>query len=961
MQVLLYHGLNPNTINGFVKWRTLMEEDDFKSADIKKIGDNLYRARLNRTDRLLLTFYHYQGTKFALVLEYLKNHDYANSRFLRQVTELDEEKIPLIEQLPEQLPTLSYVNEKQQRFNFLDRIIIFDHDQQAIFTLPTPLIIIGSAGSGKTILLLEKLKNFTGRILYVTRSAYLVKTSRDTYYAQHYLNAQQQIDFLSFKEFIASIQVPLGQAISFHTFNHWLKQQPHFITQDAHKIFEEFNGVITGSSFKQAYLPEEDYLNLGIKQSLFPPTERQSIYDLFKHYLKFLKTNKIYDYNLISHEYLERITPHYDFIVIDEVQDFTPIQLLLIFKSLINPTHFLLCGDSHQIVHPNFFAWHKLKSLFYHQGILTHDTELIKILHTNYRNTRAVTSLANRLLRVKHSRFGSIDRESTYTITSTKQEQGHIVLLENTPINCQELNLKTQYSTNFAIIVLYEDHKPQAQHYFQTPLIFSIQEAKGLEYENIILYNIVSAEVEKFSIICQDITTTDLQKNVTYNRAKDKQDKALEIYKFYINALYVAITRASNNIYWMESNPQHKLFKLLELNTFADNLTLTNQQSSTEAWQREAHKLDLQGKKTQAQRIKRDVLAQEVPSWTVYSGENFTELYTQALTTPDKKARLYLYDYALIYEDKQLIQELITVGFKPAHFPANGLRQLQQKYYIPYFAQQPLALHQQITQYGIDFRNSFNQTPLMIAASLGKTKLVEELIERGANRQLVDNRGFTAYQLILMQANQDDKFAHSYLTTLYDQLAPDHITVQIDGSLVKLDKYSIPFFLLNLMLSLFYSVLPHKLVSQLTFEVADLVKAVKHYPTDLLPNDIKTEDFLSNTLVKYDMRSPHCELRLFYSFKPGNYLFNPTLMLQVEDQWVNIYDLLKLEKLTYLPVPNLPWWKPLTGQAQLEQDLANGLHYLQTQLRELRLTLLTEALSLLKVLCDQELTKIQPS
>ena len=105
MQILLYNELNPKTISGFSKWQSFMEADDLKSADVKKIGDNLYRARLNRSDRLLLAFYHYQGERYALVLEYLKSHDYAGSRFLHHGAVVDEDKIPPLEQLPDDTPS----------------------------------------------------------------------------------------------------------------------------------------------------------------------------------------------------------------------------------------------------------------------------------------------------------------------------------------------------------------------------------------------------------------------------------------------------------------------------------------------------------------------------------------------------------------------------------------------------------------------------------------------------------------------------------------------------------------------------------------------------------------------------------------------------------------------------------------------------------------------------------------
>jgi ATP-dependent exoDNAse (exonuclease V) beta subunit len=70
-----------------------------------------------------------------------------------------------------------------------------------------------------------------------------------------------------------------------------------------------------------------------------------------------------------------------------------------------------------------------------------------------------------------------------------------------------------------------------------------------LEYDNIILYNFISAEDKQYQQICEGVTPSDLQKELKYSRNKDKHDKSLEIYKFYINALYVALTRAVSNLY----------------------------------------------------------------------------------------------------------------------------------------------------------------------------------------------------------------------------------------------------------------------------------------------------------------------------------------------------------------------------------------------------------------------------
>lgn len=72
MKVLIYNELNPKIIPGFAKLQKYLEVDDFKSADIKKVGDNLYRARLNIKDRMIISFHVHQGQTYALMLEFKK-------------------------------------------------------------------------------------------------------------------------------------------------------------------------------------------------------------------------------------------------------------------------------------------------------------------------------------------------------------------------------------------------------------------------------------------------------------------------------------------------------------------------------------------------------------------------------------------------------------------------------------------------------------------------------------------------------------------------------------------------------------------------------------------------------------------------------------------------------------------------------------------------------------------------
>lgn len=150
-------------------------------------------------------------------------------------------------------------------------------------------------------------------------------------------------------------------------------------------MLEEFRGVLTASVSTAPVLSPEEYMTLGLRQSIFPPEQRAAVYALFERYCAWLKEENLYDLNLLSHQYLERVTPAYDFLLIDEVQDMTAVQIHLLLQSLTTPGAFLLCGDANQIVHPNFFSWSALKTLFFeHRGLMSGD--YLQVLNTGYRN-----------------------------------------------------------------------------------------------------------------------------------------------------------------------------------------------------------------------------------------------------------------------------------------------------------------------------------------------------------------------------------------------------------------------------------------------------------------------------------------------------------------------------------------------------------------------------------------------
>lgn len=212
----------------------------------------------------------------------------------------------------------------------LDRFIVFDEIQNNIFHYGLPLILIGSARSGKTSLTLEKMKTIPGDLLYVTLSPYLTHNARQLYYANNYQNEDQSIDFLSFEELIESIAIPKGKEITTTSFLNWYqRQKKSSVLNDGRKLYEEFRGVLAGSEADAPYISKEKYLSLGIRKSIYAETEREEVYRLFQYYVSFLGEGQYFDTNILSYYYKEKASPHYDAVIIDEVQDFTNSQLSL--------------------------------------------------------------------------------------------------------------------------------------------------------------------------------------------------------------------------------------------------------------------------------------------------------------------------------------------------------------------------------------------------------------------------------------------------------------------------------------------------------------------------------------------------------------------------------------------------------------------------------------------------------
>ena len=611
------------------------------------------------------------------------------------------------------------------------------------------------------------------------------------------------------------------------------------------------------------------------------------------------------------------------------------MQLALILACLKKPGQFLLCGDSNQIVHPNFFSWAAVKTLFWH-GLAGEAAQRqpLQVLQANFRNTRAVTELANALLKIKQARFGSIDRETNFLVTSTSGDAGEVALLQAKDAALRQIDATTRASARHAVIVLRDEDKASARAQLRTPLVFSVHEAKRLEYPHVVLLGFVSGQRAAYAEVCDGVSPQHLSGNeLEYRRAKDKSDKSLELYKFYVNALYVAMTRAVETLTIVESDTGHPLLELLGLKVGEARAAQT-QASTKEQWAQEARKLELQGKQEQALAIREAFLQGKPVPWTPWSRTLIEALAPNALDrgNPSAKQKQTLMDYALWHGQQAWIGQLALANFQPAralapegdfgwigdtailgeHFVTQEkLRQLalravglvRQRHLLPYTAKNFKDILRLCDAHTVDHLTPVGATPLMLAARAGNTSLVDALLAKGADVQAQDEFGQTAWQQAVNRAIEDPTFAKNSLGSIFERLAPAVIDAQIDSRLVRIERHQGEYWVLTLMLAGFKTQWSYCAArTQPLWKFGEgyfaeqLHQVLEALPVHLWPDRRRKRSYLNQVLARAEIDSGYRPARMLWArTRNGHYLPNPAMQLRRGEDWQPVYEALKLD------------------------------------------------------------------
>lgn len=307
------------------------------------------------------------------------------------------------------------------------------------------------------------------------------------------------------------------------------------------ELWTEIREVIRNASKTELSL--EEYKKLDEADSLVNLAAREDVYGCYEAYKQWLEEKKYFDNN----ESVLSSANKFDFVVVDEIQDYTELQIYLISR-LTNKRRIILVGDSKQIVNPTVFNERKLIDLFKDSdnGIALN----IERLDQNFRCQKEVVSVANKVVKTRREKIGAQKHDVeesgvrdgekplclTWNENNVKKMLGELLKYPSVALLVPNGEIRDR------IIKLYgEDEYRNAQN----SLIYTIAEIKGMEYRYVVSCDVLSA----YDRMWQNIMNDNANRTTRY--------------RYYFNLFYVSITRAQEFLCVMEENKNNPFYSEL--------------------------------------------------------------------------------------------------------------------------------------------------------------------------------------------------------------------------------------------------------------------------------------------------------------------------------------------------------------------------------------------------------------
>ena len=295
-------------------------------------------------------------------------------------------------------------------------------------------------------------------------------------------------------------------------------------------IYKEIYGMIFGKyelESPQEMMGKEEYVEA--RSESFTRRESEIIYAIALDYAEFLKKQNYTDNNLMSRAILRKITsPKYSVGVIDEVQDFTQVNLCLV-KSLSRK---LFCvGDALQMINPSYFNFGYLKRLMY--GDVTNVSEL----RHNYRSSERIEKIAEKLGEMNIKRFGTHSFVLKGESVPSPLPSSAVFVRDKNFISM----LGEKRFENLTVVVGSQKKKEKLKKILGKTEILTVAEAKGLERNTVILIDVLTDNAEKWRYLNE----------MSLNRKTADENS---VFRYYFNLFYVGISRARQYLFVAESD-----------------------------------------------------------------------------------------------------------------------------------------------------------------------------------------------------------------------------------------------------------------------------------------------------------------------------------------------------------------------------------------------------------------------
>ena len=469
--------------------------------------------------------------------------------------------------------------------------------REIVETVDKNVLVQGVAGSGKTNICIDKIiytacKNYTGKTLYTTFSRGLLadtklkvdsfkedlkevlfayKNGNITFLSNDHKKAlENRLGIYFFSDDDNKIFEKIERVVSYlenkvdyllieDIYRNKIGKDIEFVSQDyfintysknlsnhqIQKAFDRLNKYSREIIYKEIYGMIFGYYNLESKPEMisledyvlerensFSRPECETIYQIALDYRKYLVAHNLIDNNMATREIIDILGNDFEYSlsIIDEVQDYTQVNLCLFKKLSLK----LFCvGDALQMINPSYFNFGYLKNLIYEKDL----TE-VKELKYNYRNTAKIERIIDALSDINKAEFGT----HNFIVRGKSIDSG----LKTTAVYLKATDFADRVSRsgydNFTFVVPSKEEKDKLKKVIKDQEVLTVSEIKGLERRTVVVYNVLSANVDKW-------------KHLEHSKVNHKKADENSVYRYYYNLFYVALSRAKQNIFVVEKLP----------------------------------------------------------------------------------------------------------------------------------------------------------------------------------------------------------------------------------------------------------------------------------------------------------------------------------------------------------------------------------------------------------------------